>query len=69
MKVWVYSRLEYTRRRFEFEIWFKEPTRQSEVYFLWPPEAKEYDAKELIKTLFERADKYADFDLHFVAHP
>lgn len=69
MKVWVYSRLEHVRNRFEFEIWLKEPTAQKDVYFLWPPDAKEYEAEKLIKLLFENEYRYSNFELHFVSHP
>jgi hypothetical protein len=68
MKVWVYSRLEYISKRFELEIWFKEPTSQKDVYFEWPPDVNEVKANTLIKRIFERKETFQDFKLQFVGH-
>lgn len=69
MYVWVFTRLEYTRKIFEFEIWTKEPTKKTS-FFKWPLEKFDFKKiidKELIEALFSKASSCQGYKL-FIKH-
>jgi hypothetical protein len=68
MKVWVYSRLVLAgpgKNDFNIEIWTKKLEHPKDVHF---PEADEWDANNLIESIFDNAKQFQGTNLNIRIH-